>query len=723
MICNDSMPENQVICVCGGYGFPAGNAGAARITIVGRALRAGGIGFRLLHCGPSPIAVNTQRSGVYEGIPFEYTTVLRRPANAVARFFVYMWAICGLTARLARLRPVRSRTAVYLYHMEGPLNLYTGCLCRILGLPIVQELCEWMPGEPTCSSFTKWLHRKPLFKAATGVLAISKAIEERVRERALEVNPHLLVHRLPAIVDAHRFAVIPPLTTNRTDQLSPSFVYCGTWLRDVFFLIRAFTLVKLGGFRCKLTIVGDFGEVGQAITKYAVKKGLQAEDIVLSGWIDEPALAACYKTAAALLMPLADDDRSVTRLPNKMGEYLASGRPVVTCKIGDLTDFLIDNVNAYLAEPGNERDFATKMIAVLQDPARAEQIGAAGQHCCLSHLDYRAHVGGLSRFFVSCIGSHQTARSTWSESGRMHRGYRVVRNCFCGLLALGLIASGRVRRARNRALRGDAVTAIYFHKPNKLLFGRCIRWLTRHGYTFISADDLFAVLYLGKTAPPGAVWLSFDDGCKQLSADVLPLTHEHKLPVTLFIPTGIIGDDGRLPWLHEKTNGNSSAENGRDTLSIVELQQIATYPEVTIASHTVNHAVTAGLTRDEVRFELAESKRTLESWIETEVKYFAYPVGKFDGRERPVLAECGYALAVTTENAFITRETDPYLIPRFAIGDEISFPEAICNMVGVWRPMIDRIITFLRRTQLTALCDGVARLERGRPANLPNQAR
>ena len=45
--------------------------------------------------------------------------------------------------------------------------------------------------------------------------------------------------------------------------------------------------------------------------------------------------------------PLGQDDRSLTRLPNKMGEYLASGRPVISCEIGDLTNFLIDNVNAY----------------------------------------------------------------------------------------------------------------------------------------------------------------------------------------------------------------------------------------------------------------------------------------------------------------------------------------------------------------------------------------
>jgi peptidoglycan/xylan/chitin deacetylase (PgdA/CDA1 family) len=291
-----------------------------------------------------------------------------------------------------------------------------------------------------------------------------------------------------------------------------------------------------------------------------------------------------------------------------------------------------------------------------------------------------------------------------------------------------VIASGRVRRARKEVLASDLVTAIYFHKPNKRLFGRCIRLLTKYGYTFISVNDLSEILYCGKTPPKGAVWLSFDDGSKELVEDVLPLIRQRRIPVALFIPAGIIGGDGLLPWLHEKPNGNSSVETGcRDTLSVAELQQIATYPEVTIASHTVNHAVTAGLTQDEVRFELAESKRTLESWIETEVKYFAYPVGKFDGRERPVLAECGYALAATTENALITRETDPYRVPRFSVADEISFPEAICNMVGLWRPTIDRIIKFLRRTQLTVLlsrrCEVLARPP-GKPSQrgLPNQA-
>src|SRR5882724_7325887 len=101
--------DYQVICVCGGIGFPIGANGAPRIINVGRALQATGIDYRVLHCGPSPAAINTQRSGVYRGIPFEYATSLARPENIILRLLVYLRAVAALTLGLWRIRPLRHR--------------------------------------------------------------------------------------------------------------------------------------------------------------------------------------------------------------------------------------------------------------------------------------------------------------------------------------------------------------------------------------------------------------------------------------------------------------------------------------------------------------------------------------------------------------------------------------------------------------------------------------
>jgi len=400
-----ALTQDCVVCICGGYGFPLGNASAARIIVVGKALQRAGLEFHLLHCGPSPVPINNRRSGVYEGISFEYTTTVKRPQNALARLLVYARGLVGLTTRLVRLKLSGRRTVIYLYVGQGLLNLFAGTLCRLLGFPVVQELCEWMPGEPTCSAFNHWLYKKAIFKLATGALVISRAIEERVRERRTTANQRLLIHRLPSIVDASRFA---KSTAPGQHTGLPQFVYCGTWLKDVFFVIRAFNFVKEEGYPCQLKIVGAWAEhSGTAILKDARSRGLSPEDIVFTGCVDERTLEASYRNATALLAPLWDDDRSRTRLPNKLGEYLASGRPVVAGRVGDLTEFLTDDVNACLAEPGNERDFADKMIAMLQDPRRARQIGAAGQQACIDYLDYRAHVNTLAKFFIACLDSRR----------------------------------------------------------------------------------------------------------------------------------------------------------------------------------------------------------------------------------------------------------------------------------------------------------------------------
>jgi peptidoglycan/xylan/chitin deacetylase (PgdA/CDA1 family) len=270
---------------------------------------------------------------------------------------------------------------------------------------------------------------------------------------------------------------------------------------------------------------------------------------------------------------------------------------------------------------------------------------------------------------------------------------------------------GRARRAKRVALTSNVITAIYFHNPNRRLFARCIQWLINNGYTFITLNDVIEILYHGKAIPTGAVWLSLDDGYKEWVHEVMPLIRRRNIPVTLFIPPGVVENGGRFPWLHGGLSDNLEqsrrhAHGERDAVSISELKTMADHPGITIGGHTLNHTVTVNLLEDQTRLELAEAKRILESWTGAIVESFAYPMGAYSGHEKSALKAFGYKVGATTADAFITREADPYLLPRFSVADNISFPEAICNMVGVWRPTITPLKNLFRRnnssTRLTA---------------------
>ncbi len=676
----------QVVCVCGGYGYPLGSGSAARITMVGRALIHAGVPFRLLHCGPSSTPGNTQRRGVHRGVPYEYTTCVKRPSGILARWLAYTWAFAVLTAKLVQLRPQRTRTAIYFYVLTGPVVLYVNLLCRLLGLPVVQEMCEWWPGEPTCSRFTKWLYRKRIFADPTGFLVISKAVAALVAEQTDNVNPGAPIHRVPCIVDAEDFAGTPPAPLENV----PQFVWCGDlrgWFNDAIFCIRALSIVKRQGYRAKLALVGAGNKRAAAeVWAAAAECCLSPDDLAIPGCISPKELIASYRSAAALLLPLRDDDRSRTRLPNKLAEYLASGRPTITCGVGDLTGLLTDRASAHVVTPGDIEEFARRMIAVLRDPADAKRIGGAAREICKRELDYHSHSEGLMKLFRDTIARANRRRA---RLPLMHR----LRNAACETLAFALEALGVVRVWKDRAQADGCVTAIYFHKPSADVFARCVHWLQRRGYTFISTDELYEIVRGQKRAPKGAVWLSIDDGWRELLDGVIPWAQAREIPVALFVPAGILEGDGRFAW--------AAAENGaRHAMTVDELVQISRLPAITIGGHSMTHVRMTACSDQELISQLSQCKQRLERWTGKPVRYFAYPYGAYNQHTPSVVRDCGFEMAVTTDNALITARANPYTVPRFSVADQIGFHEAVCNMVGLWRPVID---LFKRPLQLANL--------------------
>jgi glycosyltransferase involved in cell wall biosynthesis len=209
------------------------------------------------------------------------------------------------------------------------------------------------------------------------------------------------------LVDINEFHPAEPAPA-RLNEGIPQFVWCGGvagYAQDVDFMIRALARVIQKGMKCRLTIVGGASENDfQRVKNYARSQGV-AEAVALTGYIDDQQLDALYRSAAGLLLPMFDDDRSRTRMPTKLGGYLASGTPVITCNVGDLAGLLTHEHNAYTGPAGDETAFAENMGSVLRDRATARKIGAAGRRLCEAEIHYEVHSERLADFFSACIRS------------------------------------------------------------------------------------------------------------------------------------------------------------------------------------------------------------------------------------------------------------------------------------------------------------------------------
>jgi len=67
---------------------------------------------------------------------------------------------------------------------------------------------------------------------------------------------------------------------------------------------------------------------------------------------------------------------------------LASGKPVIITKVGDIPLYLKDNINAYLAEPDNIESFSQKLRECLNNPKQAQKIGLEGQKLAYNEFNY-----------------------------------------------------------------------------------------------------------------------------------------------------------------------------------------------------------------------------------------------------------------------------------------------------------------------------------------------
>ncbi|GJD15530.1 hypothetical protein RIVM261_004860 [Rivularia sp. IAM M-261] len=154
------------------------------------------------------------------------------------------------------------------------------------------------------------------------------------------------------------------------------------------------------------------------------------------------------------------------------------------------------------------------------------------------------------------------------------------------------------------------------------------------GATPISIDLLAMHLRTGMPLPKKPIVLTFDDGYAGHYEYVYPLLKKYNFPAMFGI--------------YIKGVGNNV---GRRHVSWEQVKEMASNPLVTISCHTLTHPLDLRRLSDEqLQIEVMQSKSILESYLHIPVRYFTYPVGKFDERVANWVKKSGYELAFTMDD-------------------------------------------------------------------------
>ncbi|WP_071530915.1 polysaccharide deacetylase family protein [Pontibacter sp. BAB1700] len=212
--------------------------------------------------------------------------------------------------------------------------------------------------------------------------------------------------------------------------------------------------------------------------------------------------------------------------------------------------------------------------------------------------------------------------------------------------------------------------------------------------------------------------LTVDDGWESNEANIVEIAAKYEVPVAIFVSTQPV-EEGTFWWSYFNLWTTGSSSKGiealkkvpncerlavvnkikkrytltREAMTIEQVYKISLSSVVTIGGHTHSHPVLTNCEERQVYQELNISKRKLESWINKEVAYFAYPNGNYGTREVQALKDSGYKLAFSNVPQYLTRQKliHVFELPRIGLLEGASLAENICRMVGVWHPTINNI--------------------------------
>ncbi|NNF07793.1 MAG: glycosyltransferase family 4 protein, partial [Candidatus Eisenbacteria bacterium] len=274
-----------------------------------------------------------------------------------------------------------------LYQRHGVFSVVGVALAQELGLPLVMEVngSEVWVKEAWSRLYFGDLARKMervVFEKASRLVLISKALEPTIEE--LGGSPDRMVVS-PNGVDVTRFDPQGNFDKERNELgFGSGDVVCGfvgtfhKW-HGVLFLAEQITDLCRANPNLRFLFVGDGDfkpEIEQMLAS-EVKEGR----VAFTGLVSPGRISKLLGACDVLLSPHLpfEDGTEFFGSPTKLFEYLASGRPVVASRLGQIGDVVDHEETGILIEPGNAAALRAAIQKLASDPLLRDRLGKAAR--------------------------------------------------------------------------------------------------------------------------------------------------------------------------------------------------------------------------------------------------------------------------------------------------------------------------------------------------------
>lgn len=380
----------------GGFTYPRGMAGTKRIQNALNALKKyPEVTTRVLLIRQS--SEDNILSGMYEGTPYE--TVMGDLFRA--KMFVSLPILNYRTiAALKKALQPDYKNIIYFY---GPLffdSIVPLSYAQRLGYKIIFDVIEdfGLAKEVSRSFYHQMRSRitdglsSRIKDLAAGIIVISSYLEEKCKKLTQGKVP---LYYMPISVSMDLFPEKP-----RKINSTITLFYAGSFGKKDGLPVLLDAFDKLAdvykNIRLVLTGRGDREAMKEFFSR--IDMSPHKDRIEFKGYLDENDYYKLLNDADIPCMTRVDLAFANAGFPFKLGEFLATGKPVIASRVSDVDRYLVNGRNAMLVQAGSSTEISAAVAFLIDNPDAASSIGAQGREVARSFFDYRKQGKGLLTF-------------------------------------------------------------------------------------------------------------------------------------------------------------------------------------------------------------------------------------------------------------------------------------------------------------------------------------
>lgn len=283
---------------------------------------------------------------------------------------------------------------IFICHTYFPLFLLNVLYAKILNYKTIVLITEWHLFFENVNLLRKidyFLFDKFFGYFVDGILPISEIIVNKV------VHFKKPILTIPILADFSQSTMNRNLDVRSTNRY---FLYCGNvvYFPVIDFILRSYKLFSNKGSDSKLYLILSGPQEGFIKVNQLIKELNLLADINIVSNLSHSELTFYYENALALLIPLRQKKQDTARFPHKIGEYLASGRPIITGNVGEVGHHFEHEVNAFLAAEYTPEAYSAIMEFIEQNLSFANKVGENGRQLGLAKFNYENYGELISNF-------------------------------------------------------------------------------------------------------------------------------------------------------------------------------------------------------------------------------------------------------------------------------------------------------------------------------------